>query len=412
MNVRSLDSSAVMMLPAGGTVIMPKAVNGRFGYEQLPSDAGYVIVRRVETAWGSRLVFEVKQDTLTVTDPTLPDSLRSARTASVPIGDAQNPLGYVELSGGLDFGSQALATTQRAFVLAGSGAALLAVLVGLVVSRSVIAPLRSLTAATRQISGDNLSARVPVQSRDEIGQLAGQFNAMAQRLQSSFAALEAERDALRRFATDASHELRTPITALKTFNELLRDAAENDPAARDEFLTESQTQLDRLEWITRNLLDLSRFDAGLVELDLATHDAGDLVKAAISAFKTLAVEKDIRLTIKLPDTAAPIRCDRARIELALSNLAQNAIKFTPAGGTIEIGAEYANDHTRLWVQDTGKGIDPVDLPHIFERFYRGTTSAEGSGLGLAIVQSIVHAHGGRISAESTPGQGSRFVIEL
>jgi signal transduction histidine kinase len=236
---------------------------------------------------------------------------------------------------------------------------------------------------------------------------------MAERLQSSFADLASERDALRRFIADASHELRTPITALRSFNDLLQGAAADDAAARAEFLTESQTQIDRLEWITGNLLDLSRLDGRLVDLQLAVHDAAELIVAASAAFHEVARQRRVDLTISRPASAPSVHCDRARIELALSNLLDNGLKFTPEGGRLEIGAGPGGGGVRFWVHDSGPGIDPADQPHIFERFYRGRDGhAEGSGLGLAIVRSIVEAHSGRVWVESEPGSGSRFVIEL
>jgi signal transduction histidine kinase len=292
------------------------------------------------------------------------------------------------------------------------------------VSQGLTAPLRALTTAAGQMSGGDLSIRAPVRGKDEIGQLAQQFNQMAGRLEISFAELAAERDSLRRFIADASHGLRTPITALRNFNELLQGAAADDPTARAEFLAESQIQLDRLEWITHNLLNLSRLEAGLVALDKANHDVGELIGTAAAAFKTLAQEKNITLSIKEPSSPLEVHCDRAQIELALSNLVDNGLKFTPAGGQVEIGAEQADpdeaDETdengnvvRLWVMDSGPGIASAEQERVFERFYQGRgAEAEGSGLGLAIVRSIVQAHGGRVFAEDVPGGGSRFVIEL
>jgi signal transduction histidine kinase len=289
----------------------------------------------------------------------------------------------------------------------------MAAVVGLLVSRGLTAPIRSLTSAASQMSGGDLSTRALVHGEDEIGQLARQFNQMAARLEGSFAQLAAERDALRRFVADASHELRTPITALTTFNELLQGPAGDDPEVRAEFLQESHGQLDRLEWITQNLLDLSRLDAGLVALDIGDFDVRELMETVLAAFRALAQENGIGLAIEEPSRPLEIRCDRRRMELAIYNLLDNALKFTPRGGRVTLGVEYTSESTQLWVRDSGSGIDPADLPHIFERFYRGAdTHYEGSGLGLAIVRSVVQAHGGQITVQSEPGSGSVFTIEL
>jgi signal transduction histidine kinase len=408
------------MLPRGQTSI-PYPVDGSTVLlRQLPPDTTLTRVRRWDSLWGSRFVFfAVPEAAGAAAHLDRAVSLRSQRAIVVAVGQADQPHGYVEISNAPDLGTEALRTARRALLLAAGGAMLVAVLVGLLVSGRLTAPLRALEAAAGQMSDGDLSARAPARGRGEIGQLGRQFNRMAERLGASFAELAAERDALRRFIADASHELRTPITALRNFNELLQGTAADDPGARSEFLAESQTQIERLGWITANLLDLSRLDAGLASLDVTDCTAGELIQAATGPFVALAQEKGVAFTIHLPAEALAVRCDRQRIVLALSNLLDNALKFTLPDGHVEVGAHADDQAVRLWVRDTGAGIDPADLPHLFERSYRGDRDRSdsrgwsgGLGLGLAIVQGVVRAHGGCVHVESTLGAGSLFTIEL
>ncbi len=345
--------------------------------------------------------------------------IRSARTVVVPIGYENSLLGYVELSNSPNFGVSILSTTAQAFTLAAIGTTFLATIMGLLVSRRLTAPIHKLTKATSQMSNGDLTTRAPVHTQDEIGRLAHQFNQMAVCLEHSFAELATERDTLRRFIADASHELRTPITALKTFNELLQGAAANDPVAQAEFLAESEKLLTRLEWITKNLLDISRLEAGLVELELSEYDVEELLHAAVGPFRPLAIEKQITLHIAPFPESYLIQCDRARIELTLSNLLNNALKFTALAlnrieqANITLGAAQTEERLTLWVRDSGPGISPSEQSYIFERFYRGKTNrVPGSGLGLAIAQSIVQAHGGQIRVESELDQGTCFMVDF
>lgn len=423
LSVQPNDPAALLM-----QALLSDEINAAQGsvLSKFPAGTQFTLVRRVDGPWGSRLVFEaVSQAPKQLSEAS--DEVRGQQRvveAAIPSSlnrlseqtRANMPLGYVRVSSARSFGVEALTTTTQLLVLAGIIATAFAALLGLWVSRSLTAPLQSLAVAANRMGQGDLSARafMPKRpARDEIEQLSGQFNGMAVKLEASFGELSAERDALRRFIADASHELRTPITALKMSNELLQGQAGDDPATRAEFLAQNTAQLNRLEWITHNLLDLSRLDAGIAHLNLAQHDASDLTASAAKPFKQVAEQKGIRLNVFRLPSPVSVRCDWARIEIALSNLIDNAIKFTPSGGRIDVCVETDGAVVRLMVQDTGIGVVERDRARIFERFYRGDNHrADGSGLGLAIVKSIAQAHGGRAYVESKPGQGSVFGIEL
>ncbi len=386
-------------------------------FENLSSGTKFQFVQRSTGPWGGRISFELPEIrsslTPTQSSPEVFEKARSAIVIREPIRAPKELLGYVELSAGQDFGSAALATTRRAFLLAGAGATLLSVIVGLVMSQRLTSPLRSLQETAQRMGSGDFSARAEYKRPDEIGNLAAQFNQMADQLQDNIAQLEKERDTLRRFITDASHELRTPVTALKNFLTLVQGPAAQDPLVQSEFLNESQIQIDRLEWITRNLLDLSRLDAGLVALEFANHELGELITAAAAPFNSLAEAKGVNLVIQEPVPPIMLWCDAPRLEMVLTNLLDNAIKFTPPGGEITIAARRTSEVTQILVADTGCGIQPDELPKIFDRFYRGRShTAQGSGLGLSIAKSLVEAQGGNIRVESTVDEGSKFVLEF
>jgi signal transduction histidine kinase len=376
--------------------------------ENFPKETRFSVIQRTPQGWGYHMSFE---DT---SEPIIQAyRKRSSQTLSLPIIEEGHTHGYVELLDGPDYGTETLNTMTRAFLFAAGGSLLLAGVVGLLISGRVTSPIIQLTEVAGQMSSGDLSARAPSYGKDEIGQLSGRFNQMAERLEESFRTLASERDTLRRFISDASHELRTPITALKNFNELLLDQAAGDPQAQEEFLIQSQDQIERLEWITQNLLNLSRLDAGLTPLRLERKDVNEILKSVASTFKMQAEKEGIRLHTETHSPSFEVLADPSLLEIALSNLLENALKYTPKGGKINLSARVAEGKIQFRVQDTGIGINQEDLPHVFEPFYRGkSVSNEGSGLGLAMVESVVKAHGGNVRVESEPGSGSIFTIEL
>jgi signal transduction histidine kinase len=383
-------------------------------FEDLPSDASFQFIQRATSPWGGRITFSMPQ----VESNSLPaqgglNNDRSVNLVREPIVSKRESLGYVELSAGQDLSSATVAALQKAFLLAGFGAILAAALVGLWISQRLTSPLRNLQATAGRMAAGDLSARSNYQRPDEIGDLAAQFNLMANQLQENFTKMQAERDSLRRFISDASHELRTPVTALKNFMTLLQGPARQDQKIKSEFLAESEAQVKQLEWITSNLLNLTRLDAGLEQLNLDQHDIATLMRKAVKTISSQVKAKDITLVIKEPDPPFNLFCDAHRLELVLINLLDNALKFTEPGGEIVIGAKQSSEENYLWVSDTGIGIPEEEIPFIFDRFYRGRQPGkEGSGLGLAIAKSLVEAQKGKITVESTPGKGSRFILEF
>ena len=330
---------------------------------------------------------------------------------TLPVVQDKQVVGYIQMANRYPLVAEPLLVIRDSLIVAGLGAVLVAVLLGFLMSRTLTAPLMALEGATQQMEEGDLAVRAP-ETVGEIGDVSRRFNRMAARLQTSFAELAAERDALRRFIADASHELRTPLTALRQFVEILQGQAGSDPETRTEFLGESQRQLKRLQWITGHLLDLSRLDGGVASLDIAQHDLTSLLEEVLAPFRSLADTKQIDLRLAVAEGHELICCDKASLGMALANLLDNALKYTPSGGVVELAATEDVHLTLLSVSDSGPGIQPADQERIFERFYRGAGSEPlpGAGLGLAIVKSAVEAHGGSACVESNAG--ATFTIAI
>ena len=304
----------------------------------------------------------------------------------------------------------------RSALLAASVLALaVSFIVGVVAARRVTTPLARVQRASTRLAEGDLDERVQPSGIAEFDQLAERFNVMADRLRESLTVISADRDRLREFVADVSHELRTPIAALRTFTELQRDGEVDEPTRR-EFLNRSAEQITRLEWLSANLLDLSRIEAGIFPLDVRAGDLRDPIRAAVEAHAAVAEDRRISLTAEVPGSPVTLPFDRQRIVQLLSNLIGNALKFTPPSGAVDVRLMERPEGAILEVRDTGPGIPAEELPRIFERFYRGTNTGEargvGSGLGLAIAKSIVEMHRGTIEVESRIGGGTTFRVHL
>jgi two-component system sensor histidine kinase BaeS len=392
---------------------------------QLAADRFLVTVDVFNVVDDSQAAFAEPEDTEDAVaqglapDPTVPSS-RLAFEIELPLSEeplAPDGILRMEVVISLPYTAQEATLTQVRGALLGTGALALLVSLGVGVwaARRLTVPLQQLGSFSGRLAHGHLDARVPPAGIDEIDRLGDQFNLMADRLTESLRLLEADRDRLREFVADVSHELRTPLAALRTYTELQRDGGV-DEETRHEFLDRSSEQLTRLEWMSANLLDLSRIDAGIFPMDVKLGDLREPVRAAVEASAESAATRQISVTYTAPSTTVAIRFDRERVVQLVNNLVGNAIKFTAPGGTVAVQVLDEAEAAVIEVSDTGPGIQPEELPRIFDRFYRGTNVGEarasGSGLGLAIARSIVEMHGGFIEVASVLGEGAVFRVVL
>ncbi len=298
------------------------------------------------------------------------------------------------------------ARIRQAIIWSAIGAAALALLLGVVLARTLTQPLRELTTATQAIAKGALGRQVSVRSQDELGALAASFNQMSADL--------AHASALRRQMTaDIAHDLRTPLSVILGYTEALRDG--KLPPDQEMFET-LHTEAQHLQRLVDDLRTLSLADAGELPLMRQPLAPQQLLERAAAAYRAQALERNIALEVEAPVSLPAVEVDPERMAQVLGNLISNALRYTPSGGRITLTAAARDTSVMLQVADSGVGIAPDDLPYVFERFYRADASRHGndgsSGLGLAIAKSLVEAHGGTIAVASTPGQGTTFTISL
>jgi signal transduction histidine kinase len=295
-------------------------------------------------------------------------------------------------------------------------AAGIAMVLGYFLSSTVTERIRRLDLAAREIQSGNLSVRIPVSGNDEVAGLARTFNQMAARLQEADANQQALESLRRDLVAWAGHDLRTPLTGVRVLVEALADGVISDPETSQRYLQLARKQIDHLSLLIDDLFQVSQLDAGGIPLNLEPASLADLISDTLENFSGQALQQNIVLSGSASPRIDPIKMDVQRIGRVLNNLLGNALRYTPAGGSVTVQAEALAGSIRVTVEDSGEGISANDLPHVFDRFYRGEKSRNqatgGSGLGLAIAKGIVEAHGGKIGVESLPDKGARFYFTL
>jgi signal transduction histidine kinase len=378
-------------------------------------------------------------------------SLESQETLQGPESSVQSPAavyGVVQIGltsskmqQSLDTVIGNVALTTLLIILAGIGATTL-------LANRIVSPLRSLSTVAQRVADGDLTASVEPTTRDEVGQLAGIFNNMTrslrerdQAISSAYQELEQlaqtlERRVLERtqelqlanqklqeldrlksaFVSIVSHELRTPMTSIKGYVEnMLIGLTGTLTDKQSHYLQRVKRNVERLTRLINDLLDLSRIEAGRIELHPAWLSVPELVGDVVESLHSMAREKPVTVVTQSAPALPLIRADRDKLHQILTNLIQNAIKFTPPNGEVRVEMQRTDGHVLISVADTGCGIPPDEIDKVFEKFYRGESApveARGAGLGLAITKSLVELHGGRIWVESTPGHGSRFSLTL
>ena len=323
-------------------------------------------------------------------------------------------------------------------VIAGSGAMFisshdLSILLTMVLFAAVLAVGFSLRAAvplarrverlrlgTARLAEGDLGAKVEVEGHDELAALAEAFNRMAGALEQAKTREREADEARRDLVAAVSHDLRTPLASTQALIEAVADGVADDPETRVRYLTSARGELAKLGRLVDDLFELARMDAGMLRLELEETSLRDLVSDTLSSFGPEAERRGIRLVGEVSPEVDPVLASPSKLQRVLYNLVSNALRHTPADGTVFLRAEPEEDTVRVEVADTGEGIAPEDLPRVFERSFRGERSRSspeadddsGAGLGLAIARGLVEAHGGTIDVESRLGQGSRFSFTL
>lgn len=299
-----------------------------------------------------------------------------------------------------------LRNTDTALLFALGGGFSVALVLGALFARSYMKPLKELTIATQEIARGTTHEPVEVRTKDEIGVLTGSFNQMA-------AELERSKQSRRQMTADIAHELRSPLGILTGYLEAFQGG---DLQPSPDRMKTMFAEAKHLELLVEDLRLLALADAGELPLALEMVQTGDLLRQSKEAYAQAGKDAQVELKVAVTEALPVVALDPNRMKQVLNNLIRNALRYTPAGGSITLSARRLDKQIEIRVQDTGTGIDPKALPHIFDRFYKAdpsrTNHLETSGLGLAIVKSVVEAHRGKITATSEKGVGTTFFICL
>jgi signal transduction histidine kinase len=306
-------------------------------------------------------------------------------------------------------------TSRDLFIAVAAGALLLALVLGIILSWSVVDPIQRIDARLAAIASGDFSGRVDVANRDELGALAANVNRMNDELRRLYTELEAASQHKSEFLANMSHELRTPLNAIIGFSQVLREEMFGEVNEKQaEYLEDILSSGNHLLSLINDVLDLSKVEAGQVELEIGPFSLREALERGVVMVRERATSDGVQVALAADRNVDVVDGDERRIKQVIFNLLSNAVKFTPAGGEVDVRAARVNGEVRVSVADTGPGIAAGDQERIFDQFQQTEIGVEerGTGLGLALSKRLVELHGGRIWLESELGKGSTFTFAL
>ena len=336
----------------------------------------------------------------------------------------RSPSGVLRLSVPLSRVQEHVAKIRKQFFEAAALAFVPSILLAAIVSRHVSERLTDIIEYAGKLAKGEFTARLERTGAGELGQLGRKLNDAGQNLERMVKELDREHAELEKlervrkdFVINVSHELRTPLASIQGYTETLLDGAVHEPGLNVRFLGIIRQNAERLARLTGDLLTLSRIELGRHKFQFASYYVNRLIEDSVESVRLLAEKRNIALLLELGPAESDVFCDSEAVHQILGNLLDNAIKYTPEGGSVFAGTEAPQDGmVRVWVRDTGPGIPPDDLPRLFERFYRVDKARSrelgSTGLGLAIVKHLVRAQGGEVTVQSTVNKGSTFFFTL
>jgi len=421
LNQEDLEEGGLVLdgATASEAVLLPASTfPDRLGFQPPPEDEQY-LSRIRET--GEQLARKLQQIVdVGDTAPDQADSLRGeAELLAIDLDQYATELANTTTARAdalIAQNSSAYEHSRNLFIGVAAGAIVLALLLGFVLSWSVIGPIQSIDTRLAAIASGDFSGHVNVTNRDELGALADNVNRMNDELQRLYKALETTSQHKSDFLANMSHELRTPLNAIIGFSQVLRDGISGEVNAQQaEYLDDIVTSANHLLALINDVLDLSKVEAGQVELQVAPFSLRDALERGVSMVREQATTNGVQVALHANGGLDAVTGDERRIRQVIFNLLSNAVKFTEEGGLVDVGAEQRNGKVEVSVTDTGPGIAREDLDRIFEEFQQteaGARQHEGTGLGLALSKRFVEMHGGRIWCESELGKGSTFHFTL